>query len=188
MSSPLPRSRHAISQQQQVLGEEPLPGETNALAQLLGRLTPLEEHKYPVSLEARGVVIVTIYLALLTTGLFPVLPDTVVVGGWAVWWLGGWITWVMEYAARYWLIEVCLGGLALLLCLYLVVASRWLTKASKRQQWLMFASPLLIAHNVLVLFLILASWAVVILIWAVLIAIGVGILLFLIALWARARS
>jgi hypothetical protein len=94
----------------------------------------------------------------------------------------------MEYAARWWLVEVSLGGLALLLCLYLVIRSHWLTEATEKLQWLMYASPMLIAHNVLVLGIMLASWAVVILIWVGIIAIGVGIPAFLIALWLRARS
>ena len=105
-----------------------------------------------------------------------------------MWGLGGSITAVMEYAAAWWLVEVSLGGVALLLTLYLVGASHWLTQAPKKLQWLMYASPLLLAHNVLVLFVILASWAVVILIWIGIVAIGVFTAVLLLALWVRARS
>jgi hypothetical protein len=80
------------------------------------------------------------------------------------------------------------GGLTLLLTLYLVVTSHWLIEAPEKRQWLMYASPILIAHNVLVLFVMLASWAVVILIWMGIIAISIAIPAFLIALWLRARS
>ncbi len=67
---PLPRSPHPAPKQQQVLGEDHFPREVNALEQLLARLTPLEQRTYPMSREARGVVIVTITLAVLTTWVF----------------------------------------------------------------------------------------------------------------------
>jgi hypothetical protein len=66
-----------------------------------------------------------------------------------------------------------------------VVASRWLHEAPKRVQLLLFASPLLLLPNVLALGIILASWAVVILIWAGITATAIAILGLFLTPWVR---
>jgi hypothetical protein len=52
----------------------------------------------------------------------------------------------------------------------------------------MYISPVLLAHNLFVLFLLLALWAVVILIWVGIIAIGVALLWLLMAMVANAMN
>jgi hypothetical protein len=176
MGSMLPDSPKPTPNQQEVLGEKFPYGEQNALRDLLGHTTPLEQRKYPVSAEIRWVTSITIVLAALTTPVFPFLPETVDVGGWALWWLGGSITAVMEFVARYWPVEVSLGGVTFLLTLYLVIASHWLRDAPEKLQWLMAASPVFIVPNVLGLVAIIALWAVVVLIWLVIFAIVLAII------------
>jgi hypothetical protein len=160
-------------------------GESNVLSDLLKRMTPLEQHGYRISPELRMLTLVMLGLAVLTMAVFPILPEDVTVGGWALWWLGGWITWILEFTARLWPVALALGTVFLLLDVVLVVASRWLHEAPKRLQLLLFVSPLLLLPNVLALGIILASWAVVILIWAGITATALAILGLLLTPWVR---
>jgi hypothetical protein len=160
-------------------------GESNVLNELLERMTPLEQQGYRISPELRMLTLVMLGLAVLTMAVFPILPEDVTVGGWALWWLGGWITWIMEFTAPLWPVAVALGTVFLLLDVVLVVASRWLHEAPKRVQLLLFASPLLLLPNVLALGIILASWAVVILIWAGITATAIAILGLFLTPWVR---
>jgi hypothetical protein len=187
MGRAVPSSPNPSTRQQKAPGTDIPQGETNALGDLVGRLPPLESRKYPVSPEIRWLVIVTISLAAFTTCIFPFWPENANVGGWTLWGLGGWISSVMEYGARNWPLEVSLGGLALLVEIYMVLASNWLKEAPEKMQWIMVGSSLLIAHNVVVFAAFLALWALVILIWAVIIAIVVTAIVFLMAKWAEAR-
>jgi hypothetical protein len=150
--------------------------ESNVLNELLERMTPLEQQRYRISPELRMLTLVSLGLAVLTMAVFPFLPEDVTVGGWALWWLGGWLTWLMALTAPLWPVAVALGTVFLLLDVVLVVASRWLHEAPKHVQLLLFASPLLLLPNVLALGIILASWAVVILLWAVIATTAIAIL------------
>jgi hypothetical protein len=107
--------------------------------------------------------------------VFPFLPDQVDVGGWALWWLGGAITTVMEFVAHLWVVAVVLGSLSFFLACWLVVASHWLTRATKREQVLMYVSVVLLVPNLLALLAIVGLWAVVVLIWAIIICIPIAI-------------
>jgi hypothetical protein len=160
-------------------------GESNVLNELLKRMTPLEQQGYRISPELRRLTLVMLGLAVLTMAVFPILPEDVTVGGWALWWLGGWITWIMEFSARLWPVAVALGTVFLFLDMVLVVASRWLHEAPKHVQLLLFASPLLLLPNVLALGIILASWMVVILIWVGIAATALAILGLLLTPWVR---
>jgi hypothetical protein len=159
--------------------------ESNVLSELLERMTPLEQQGYRISPELRMLTLVMLGLAVLTMAVFPILPEDVTVGGWALWWLGGWITWIMEFSASLWPVAVALGTVFLLLDVVLVVASRWLHEAPKRVQLLLFASPLLLLPNALTLGIILASWAVVILIWTGITATAIAILGLFLTPWVR---
>jgi hypothetical protein len=170
-----------------VPGGDPGNNKLNALGELLEKLTPLERQKYPVSPEFRWLAIVTIILAALTTPVFPFLPQTVEVGGWMLWWLGGSISWIMEFVARYWLVEVALGGVAFLLTLYLVVASHWLRDAPKKMQWFMVGSSALIVPNVLALLSILVLWVAVIIVWAFLLFLVIAIIGLFVQLFSSGR-
>jgi hypothetical protein len=174
MARTRPRSPVTLLEHQTLHDAELPHGESNVLNELLERMTPLEQQGYPVSPELRMLTLVMLGLAVLTMGAFPILPEDVTVGGWALWGLGGWITWIMEFTARLWPVAVALGTVFLLLDVVLVVASRGLHEAPKHVQLLLFASPLLLLPNVLALGIILASWAVVILIWAVIPAIAIA--------------
>jgi hypothetical protein len=187
MARTRPRSPITPLQHLTLLDAELPHGESNVLSELLVRMTPHEQRRYPVSPELRLLTLVMLGLAVLTMGVFPILPEDVTVGGWALWWLGGWITWLMEFTAQLWPVAEALGTVFLLLAVVLVVASRWLHEASKQVQLLLFASPLLLLPNVLALGSILASWAVVILIWAVIAAVAIAILRVFLTLWFRGR-
>jgi hypothetical protein len=157
------------------LPDAPPAGERNVLEEVPGHLLSPQRQTYEVAEELRLLIIITCCFAGLTTWVFPILPDSVDVGGWALWWLGGAITTVMEFVARYWLIEVVLGGLFLLCALYLVIASHGLSKATKTEQLLMYGSVVLIIPNFLALLSILVLWLAVILIWAIIICIPIAI-------------
>jgi hypothetical protein len=161
--------------------------ERNVLADVPDRLIPLERQKYAVAEELKVLVIVTIAFAALTTWVFPVLPDTVDVGGWALWWLGGAITTVMEWVAHLWIVAVVLGGLSFFLAVSLVVLSRWLKEATKTEQYLMYGSVVLIIPNVLALLAIVALWLAVVLIWGFIVFLSIAILGLCIELVSSSR-
>ena len=96
-----------------------------------------------------------------------------------------WISSVTQYGARNWLLEVSLGGLALLLEIYMVWASNWLKEAPEKMQWIMVGGLLLVVHNVVVLAVLLALWALVILLWVVIGSIATAIVFVLVSLLAR---
>jgi hypothetical protein len=152
----------------------------------LGRPLTTQARIY-LSLEIRWLTIVTIVLTVLTTCVFPFWPEDVNVGGWALWGLGGWISSVMEYGARNWPLEVLLGGLALLVEIYMVLASNWFREPLQRMQLMVACSMLLIIHNVAVFSAFLALWVLVVLIWAVIIAVVVTAIAFLLKKWIEAR-
>jgi hypothetical protein len=190
MARAAPSSPNPSTRQQQAPGVDTSQGETNALIELVERLSPLESRKYPVSPEIRWLVIVTIVLAACTTWVFPLWSENANVGGWTSWGLGGWISSVTQYGARNWLLEVSLGGLALLLEIYMVWASNWLKEAPEKMQWIMVGGLLLVVHNVAVFAVLLALWALVILLWAVIGSIATAIVFVLVSLlarWAQAR-
>jgi hypothetical protein len=149
--------------------------ERNVLEDVPGHLSSLARQTYEVAEELRYVIIRAIILAAVTTWVFPVLPDSVNIGGWALWWLDGAITGVMEWVAHLWVVAVVLGSLSFFLACWLVVASHWLTRATKREQVLMYVSVVLIIPNLLALLAIVVLWAVVVLIWAIIICIPIAI-------------
>jgi hypothetical protein len=157
-------------------GEDAQNGERNVLADVPDKLLPLERQKYEVAEELKVVVIVTIAFTALTSWMFPVLPETVNVGGWALWWLGGAITTVMEWVAHLWIVAVVLGGLSFFLAVSLVVLSHWLKEATRVEQYLMYGSAVLSIPNVLALLAIVALWAAVIVVWLAIAAIAYAIL------------
>jgi hypothetical protein len=150
--------------------------ERNVLEEVPDKLLPLERQKYEVAEELKVVVIITIAFTALTSWVFPVLPDTVDVGGWALWWLGGAITTVMEWVAHLWIVAVILGSLSFFLSLWLVVASRWLKEATEREQHLMYISAVLSIPNLLALLTIVALWLAVVLIWGFIVFLILGII------------
>jgi hypothetical protein len=154
---------------QDLPGDDAPNRERNVLEEVPDKLIPLERQTYEVAEELRLLMIWAIILAAVTTWVFPVLPDTVTVGGWALWWLGGAITTVMEFVAQYWLIEVVLGGLFLLSAFYLVIASHWLRQAPLKMQWCMYGSVVVVIPNVLALLAIVVLWLAVVFIWVFLI-------------------
>jgi hypothetical protein len=149
--------------------------ERNVLEDVPGHLISLARQTYEVAEDLRYVIIRAIIFAAVTTWVFPVLPDTVTVGGWTLWWLDDAITGVMEWVAHLWAVAVVLGSLSFFLALWLVVASHWLTRATKREQVLMYVSVLLIIPHLLALLAIVVLWAVVVLIWAIIICIPIAI-------------
>jgi hypothetical protein len=162
--------------------------ERNVLEDVPGHLSSLARQTYEVSEELKFLIIRAIILAAVTTWVFPVLPDSVNVGGWALWWLGGAITGVMEWVAHLWVVAVVLGGLSFFLALWLVVASHWLTRATKREQLLMYVSVVLIIPNLLALLAIVVLWAVVVLIWTFIICIPLAIIGLLISAWGYTHN
>ena len=168
---------------QEVPGDDAPYRERNVLEDIPDKLISLERHKYEVAEELKSLMILTIAFATFFTWVFPFLPDQVDVGGWALWWLGGAITGVMEWVAHLWVVAVVLGGLSFFLALWLVVASHWLTRATKREQLLMYVSVVLIIPNLLALLAIVVLWAVVVLIWTFIICIPLAIIGLLISAW-----
>ena len=163
----------------------PPAGERNVLEELQDNMVSLEKQPYEVAEELRYLFIWMIILATVTTPVFPFLPQTVDVGGWALWWLGGAITIVMECVAQYWLIAVILGGLFLLSALYLVLASQWLKHATKRAQWCMYGSVVLIIPNLLSLLAILVLWLAVIMVWAFIAFLVIGSIGLILSMWVH---
>jgi hypothetical protein len=157
---------------QDLPGDDAPNGERNALAEVPAKLTPLEHYKYEVADELKSLIYFTITFAAVTTWVFPFLPDTVIVGGWALWWLGGVITTVMEWVAQQWIAAVVLGGLSFFLAGSLVVVSHWLKAATKTEQYLMYCSTVLIIPNVLAIMAIVALWLAVIGIWVAIAALA----------------
>jgi hypothetical protein len=112
------------------------------------------------------------------------------VGGWTSLGLGGWISSVTQYGARNWPLEVSLGGLALLLEIYMAWASNWLKETPEKMQWIMVSGLLLVVHNVGVFAVLLALCALVFLLWFVIGSITTAIVLLIVSLlvrWAQAQ-
>jgi hypothetical protein len=172
---------------QDVENDEAPRGERNVLEEVPDRLTPLEKQTYEVAEELRILIIITCCFAGLTTWVFPVLPDTVDVGGFALWWLGGVITTVMEWVAGLWVVAVVLGGISFFLALYLVVASHWLTRATKTEQLLMYGSVVLSVPNLLALLSIVVLWTVVVVLWGLIVFLILAIIGLCIQLFSPGR-
>jgi hypothetical protein len=169
---------------QRLPGDNAPDRERNVLADIPDKLTSLERHKYKVAEELQIVIFWSIIFAAVTTWAFPFLPETVNVGGWALWGIGGTIITVMEWVAHLWIVAVVLGGLSFFLAAWLAVASRWLKEATKIEQYLMYVSVVLIIPNFLALLAIVVVWAVVVLIWgliAFLILASIGLFIQLVS-------
>ena len=171
----------------QGLPDAPPAGERNVLEEVPGHLLSPKRQTYEVAEELRLLIIITCCFAGLTTWVFPFLPDTVDIGGFVLWWLGGVITKVMEWVAHLWVVAVVLGGLSFFLALYLVVASHWLTRATKTEQLLMYGSAMLSVPNLLALLSILVLWLVVILIWAFILFLVIAVIGFFVQLFSPGR-
>jgi hypothetical protein len=161
---------------QKVPGDDAPDRERNVLADIPDKLTSLERHKYEVAEELQFVIFWSIIFAAVTTWVFPFLPDSVNVGGWALMWMDGAIITVMEWVAHLWIVAVVLGSLSFFLAAWLAVASRWLKEATKIEQYLMYVSVALIIPNFLAVLAIVALWAAVIVIWLAIAAIVYAIL------------